>query len=171
MYQVHESQIQSTKSYGVPNPITNKMQIARDVCIVAEKEVHDCSNHQDEEFSGSKIVVVEDSTPSLNLTPQVSTFIPPIASNVFNNDNIIAHSDKSITTQKTPQWFQKLLTKRDKYLEWVDLNLEKLNTAMSSLMHSNNSQPSSKTKFHYPQYVIIMILSFDSTLLQIILSF
>ena len=79
--------------------------------------MHDCSNLQDEEFYGSKIVVVEDQPPSLNPTPQVSTFIHPIPSNVVNDDNIIAHSDKSITTKKTPQWFQKLLTKRKKYLE------------------------------------------------------
>ena len=54
------------------------MKIARDVCFV-ENEVNDCSNTQDEEFSGRKTVVVEDQPPSLKPTssltptPQVTT--------------------------------------------------------------------------------------------------
>ena len=63
--------------------------------------MHDCSNHQDEEFSGRKFVVVEDQPPSLY----------PIPSNDVNDDNIIAHSDKSITTKKTHQWFPRYLLK------------------------------------------------------------
>ena len=44
----------------------------------------------------------------------------------------------------------KIPTKRDKYIEWVDLKLGKLTKSMSSLMHSTNPQPSAKTKFHFP---------------------
>lgn len=78
---------ESTKGYRVYNPLTNKAQIARDICI-AENEVHDCSKVQYDEFSGSKIVVVEDQPPSLNPTPQVSSFIPPISSKASNDDNV-----------------------------------------------------------------------------------
>ena len=58
------------------NQVTNKVQIARNICI-AENNPHDSSNAQDVQFSERKIGLVEDQPPSLNPTPHISTFIPP----------------------------------------------------------------------------------------------
>ena len=139
-------------NYSNTNPITNKVQIARNVCIV-ENDVHDSSNAQNEQSSGSRIVLMEDQPPSLNPTPHISTFIPPIFSyngndsfldhgnnanvdngnqaNVETNGTFIHHdsssSDKSV--KRKIKWFQKLLSKRDQFLEWVDFNLSGLITA------------------------------------------
>jgi hypothetical protein len=134
------------------NHVTNKVQIARNICIV-ENNPHDSSNAQDVQFSERKIVSVEDQPPSLNPTPHISTFIPPIFSyngndtfldhdnnanvdngnqaNVETNGTFIHHdsssSDKSV--KRKTKWFQKLLSKRDQFLEWVDFNLGGLITA------------------------------------------
>ena len=162
---------ENTKGYRVYNPLTNKVQIARDVCF-AENEVHDCSNTQDEELTGSKIVVVEDQppslnpTPSLNTTPQVTTLIPPIPSNDGNdnnfdtNDAFIDHdsssSDESITTKRNPKWFQNLLNERDEYItRFGGLKPRRINYCnyglMSSLMNSNDPETfeQAKTQPHW----------------------
>ena len=131
-----------------------KVHIAQNVCL-AGNGVHDSSNTQNEQVHGNRIVLVEDQPPSLNPTPHISTFIPPILSyngngndafidhgnnanidngnnaNVETNDAFIHHdsssSDKFV--KRKNKWFQKVLSKRDQFLEWVDFNLGGLITA------------------------------------------
>ena len=88
---------ENTKGYHVYDSTANKVQVARDVCI-AENGVHDCSTTHDVEFSGTKIVLVEDQPPSLNPTPPLNptTQAPPIISASTSNDIQIATNDAFI---------------------------------------------------------------------------
>ena len=131
------------------------MKIVRNICIV-ENDAHASSNAQNEQFHGSRIVLVEDQPPSLNPTSHISTFIRLILSysgngndsfidhgnnanvnngneaNVKTNDAFIHHDSFSCNkfVKRKTKWFQKLLSKRDKFLEWVDFNLGGLIIAM-----------------------------------------
>lgn len=83
---------ENTKVYRVYDPTSKKVQVARDVCI-AKNGVCDYSNVQDAEFSGTKIVLVEDKPPSLNPNSKEYSFIPPPSSD--RDDNIVNTNDAS----------------------------------------------------------------------------
>ena len=90
-----------SKAYRLYNPLTNKVKVAKDVCI-AENDVHDCCKVHDIEPSQNKVIVVEDN-PQIESSPN-----PPNVSPTHNdseNENVenSFSSDDTPTSSKMPK--------------------------------------------------------------------
>lgn len=160
-YHVFVGYDEHSKEYRLYNPLTNKIKVARYLCIL-ENGVHDCSKFHDVAPSQTKVIVVEDDPPiesflkpnvSTHTTPTISPNSSPTPSDseeeiIRSSSHESSSSDDGHTSKRNPKWFPKFMKDSEEILE--RMNARKANfcnyALMSSIMQSNDPQSYAKAK-------------------------